>query len=265
MKLVVDGISFAFGATNVVDGVSLRVVPRSLVGIVGPNGAGKSTLLRCLHAALKPTRGSVLIDGERVLGLHPKAIARRVAVVPQSSSPGFPFTVAEFVAMGRYPVEGDDDGREGEAASSALERVRAGHLAGRAIGELSGGEFRKVLIAQALAQEARLLLLDEPLQNLDLRHQLEVMELVRALASRDDAAVVAVLHDLTMAARYCDEIVLVDRGRVVSAGAPDSVLTPENLSAVYGVEAVVRRCAATGALEVVALRPTAPVDARADG
>jgi iron complex transport system ATP-binding protein len=172
--------------------------------------------------------------------------------------------VDEFVRMGRYaresffgaPGEGD-----GDAVRGALADVGMSEFALRSVRELSGGEFRRVLIAQALAQETPVLLLDEPVQQLDLLHQIEVMELVRRLAHRAGSAAVAVLHDLGLAARYCDEIVLLARGGVAAAGRPEDVITEANVRDVYGVEAVVDRCAATGAVRVVPVRPT-PREAR---
>lgn len=256
-RLAASSVAFAYGEAPAIEGVSLELRAGSVLGLVGPNGAGKSTLLRCLHRGVQATAGSIVVDGDALEALRPREIARRIALVPQFSSPGFPFRVDELVAMGRYPVEtaaGPATANERVAVRRALDRAGVLALADRAISELSGGEFRKVLIAQALAQETGVLLLDEPLQNLDLRHQLEVMELVRELAERERVAVATVLHDLSMAARFCDELLLLDRGRAVARGTPEEVLTRANLQRVYGIEADVRPCAATGRLEVVAVR-----------
>jgi iron complex transport system ATP-binding protein len=228
MKIRVSDVAFDYPGRPVLDDVSFDVRAGTLVGVLGPNGAGKSTLLRCMHAALEPSHGGVLVDGADLATMSRRNVALRVGVVPQSCIPGFQVTVAE-VDMTEHAV--------------------------RSVHELSGGEFRRVLIAQALAQEAPALLLDEPVQQLDILHQLEVMELVRRIARRPGAAAVVVLHDLGLAARYCDELVLLAAGRVAAVGAPEDVITEENLRTVYGVEAAVDRCPETGSVRVVPLRP----------
>jgi len=256
MKLRVDGVSFAFPGRPVLHDVSFQVPAGRFVGLLGPNGAGKSTLLRCLHEELRPSKGGVFIDGVAVAELSRREVARRVSVVPQTCSPALEVSVAEFVRMGRYAREGllGTAGPEDlDAVRGALDAVGMTSAAERSVHELSGGEFRRVLVAQALAQQTPVLLLDEPVQQLDLLHQVEVMELVRRVARRPDAAAVAVLHDLGLAARFCDEVVLLAHGRVAAAGRPEDVITKENLRRVYGVDAVVDRCAATGAVRVVPL------------
>ncbi len=257
MKLRVDRVAFAFAGRPVLFDVSFAVPAGRFVGILGPNGAGKSTLLRCMHAELEPSAGGVFVDGVAIAELPRREVARRVAVVPQSCSPGFEVSIAEFVRMGRYAREGflgSPAADDLDAVRRALADVGMAADAGRFVHELSGGEFRRVLVAQALAQEAPVLLLDEPVQQLDLRHQIDVMELVRGVARRPDAAAVAVLHDLGLAARYCDKVVLLSNGRVAAAGRPEDVITRENLRAVYGVDAAVDRCPATGAVRVAAVR-----------
>jgi iron complex transport system ATP-binding protein len=260
MKLRVAGVEFDYPGRPVLRGVTFDVREGTLVGVLGPNGAGKSTLLRCMHAALEPSRGSVLVDGEELSKLPRREVALRVGVVPQACSPGFQVSVAEFVGMGRYSREtllGSPSSSDAAAVSRALADVDMTEHVARSVHELSGGEFRRVLIAQALAQEAPTMLLDEPVQQLDLLHQIEVMELVRRIARRPGAAAVVVLHDLGLAARYCDGLVLLAEGRVAAVGAPERVITEENLRSAYGVDAVVDRCPATGAVRVAALRPAA--------
>jgi iron complex transport system ATP-binding protein len=260
MKIRVSDVAFEYPERPVLDHVSFAVRAGTLVGVLGPNGAGKSTLLRCMHAALEPSHGGVLVDGADLATMSRRDVALRVGVVPQSCSPGFQVTVAEFVGMGRYAREsflGAPSTEDVAAVRRALADVDMTEHAARSVHELSGGEFRRVLIAQALAQEAGALLLDEPVQQLDLLHQLEVMELVRRIARRPGAAAVVVLHDLGLAARYCDELLLLDAGRVAAVGAPEDVITEDNLRTVYGVEAAVDRCPETGAVRVVPLRPVA--------
>jgi iron complex transport system ATP-binding protein len=266
VRLAAQDVVFAYREAPVLDGVSLEVPEGQLVGLVGPNGAGKSTLLRCLYGALKPTRGSVTLDGQSIGAMTPTEAARVLAVVPQSSSPAFPVSVAYFVGMGRYarePFFGGPTRHDVEVVRLCLEEMRLTELADRPVDELSGGEFRRVLIAQALAQEPRVLLFDEPVQQLDLRHQLEVMEFARAFTRRGGTAGLIVLHDLGLAARYCDRISLLHGGRVLAAGTPEAVLTEGNLRTAYGVEASILRCPTTGAVTILPLSPSAAPASRA--
>jgi iron complex transport system ATP-binding protein len=267
MKLRVSGVSFSFPGRPVLDGVTFDVAEGRLVALLGPNGAGKSTLLRCMYRALTPSSGSVLVDGADLATLPRREVALRVGVVPQACHPGFHVPVAEFVAMGRYARESllGTESAAHPAVARALEATSMTEHADRGVHELSGGEFRRVLIAQALAQEAPVLLLDEPVQQLDLFHQIEVMDLLRRLARRPGAAAVAVLHDIALAARYCDEVVLLSHGRIAAAGTPEAVITEENLRDVYGVEAAVDRCPATGAVRVVPVRTVSQQEVPVEG
>jgi iron complex transport system ATP-binding protein len=258
MKLRGEDLRFGYGPRHVVDGVTIEVPEGSLVGLVGPNGAGKSTLLRCLHGAHRLRTGRVLLDGTDIATLRPREIARRIAVVPQTCSPAFAVSVEEFVGMGRFarePLFGGPTRADWAVVARCLADLGLSALAGRATDEISGGEFRRVLVAQALAQEPSVLLFDEPVQQLDLLHMLEVMEFARAFSRRGGTAGLVVLHDLGLAARYCDTLVLLDAGRIVASGRPEDVLTAANVRAAYGVEVALQRCAATGSLQVVPLTP----------
>lgn len=264
MILTATDVSARLDGALVLRGASLRVEPGKLAGIVGPNGAGKSTFLRCLHGALRPAAGEVRIDGRDVAAAKPGWIARRVGVVPQSAAPRFPYRVADYVALGRFPfTDGDPDGDvapsgpAAEIVARAMSDAGVERLAARTVDRLSGGEFRRVLLAQVLAQEPRFLLLDEPLQQLDLRHQIALMDFVAEFVRRPGRSAVAVLHDLGMAARYCDEVLVLDGGAVHAAGRPRDVLTAATLRDVWGVDAAVGECPATGLLQIVPLRPTA--------
>jgi iron complex transport system ATP-binding protein len=258
MKLRAQDLAFTYGYETVLDGVSLDVPEGTLIGLVGPNGAGKSTLLKCMYGGLRPRRGRVVVDGVDIATLHPAEIARILAVVPQSCSPAFPVSVGYFVGMGRFarePFLGGPTEKDREVVHRCLAEMGLSACARRPVDELSGGEFRRVLIAQALAQEPQVLLFDEPVQQLDLLHQLEVMGFARAFTKRGGTAGVIVLHDLGLAARYCDTIALLDRGRIVASGRPDDVLSVEHLRRVYGVEVSIQRCPATGTIQVVPLGP----------
>ncbi|MFW6723321.1 ABC transporter ATP-binding protein [Streptomyces sp. MAR4 CNY-716] len=236
--LRLESVTVAAGGRTLVDAVSLDVAPGEVVGLVGPNGAGKTTLLRTVYRALRPTSGRVLLDGEDVRDLPAKRLARRLAAVLQEIPGAFELTVYDVVAMGRTPHKrafaGDDDADRAVIAGS-LAAVGAGELAGAPFDRLSGGEKQRVLIARALAQRAGTMVLDEPTNHLDLRHQLDALRLVRGLG----ATALVALHDLNLAAAFCDRICVLRAGRTVAAGPPAEVLTPALLADVYGVAAEV--------------------------
>ncbi|MFD5429502.1 ABC transporter ATP-binding protein [Streptomyces sp. NPDC127084] len=236
--LAAEDLSVVVGGRVLVDRVSLKVAPREVVGLIGPNGAGKSTLLRTVYRALRPTSGRVLLDGEDVRRMSGKGLARRLAAVLQESAGDFELSVYDVVAMGRTPhkraFDGDDTDDRG-IVMDALGNLDAAGLAHAPFSRLSGGEKQRVLIARALAQRAGTMVLDEPTNHLDLRHQLDTLRLVRRLGV---TAVVA-LHDLNLAAAFCDRICVMDGGRVVATGSPAEVLTPELLAEVYRVDAEV--------------------------
>lgn len=232
--ITVEDLVVRYGRTTAVAGAGLEARPGQTVGMIGPNGSGKSTLLRAVFGALEPSAGRVLVDGEGVGATSPRDLARRVAAVAQEESPTLPLTAWETVLLGRsVHLPGWRAYREEDRAVawSVLKTVGAENLAHRPVTELSGGERQRVVIARALAQRAGNLLLDEPTNHLDVRYQHEVMTLVRDLP----LTTVVVLHDLNLAARYCDELVLLDRGTVVAAGTPGVVLRPEVLEPVYNI------------------------------
>jgi iron complex transport system ATP-binding protein len=235
----VDGVTATYRDRAALRDVSVHVSQGERVAIVGPNGAGKSTLLRVVAGILRPVTGSVELGGERVDRLDRLAVARRLAVVPQLPVLPFATTVEEVVALGRLPHEHPVRGmRPGDraAVAAAIERVGVGHLLGRDARELSLGERQLVLLAMAVAQAAPVLALDEPTVHLDLRHQVEVMQLVEDLNVRDGVTILAVLHDLRLAAHFFPRLVLLDRGRLVADGTPPEVLAPARIREVFGVD-----------------------------
>lgn len=240
--LAAEGLCFRYpGVTLAGDtlaGVSFRIAPGEFVGLVGPNGSGKTTLLRCLSGLLLPQGGTVLLEDRALAEWRPADLARRLGVVPQSEGTGFGFTVREVVAMGRYPHRRRwqrESGRDREAVDAALRLTGLTDLAGRPVTALSGGEGQRVVLARALAQEPRLLLLDEVTAHLDLSYQAEVLSLLRSLQREAGLTIVAVLHDLNLAARFCGRLFLLAKGRILAAGLPSEVLTTDHLSAAYGV------------------------------
>ncbi|MGW2661608.1 ABC transporter ATP-binding protein [Nocardia tengchongensis] len=237
-----------YGGTVVLSDVELVAETGSTVGLIGPNGSGKSTLLRVIYRALRPRVGTVLIDGTATDTLRGRDRAERLAVVTQEAPAETPITVADMVLLGRSPwasVVRGYSAADHATAAAALHRVGARDLADRPFKSLSGGERQRVLIARALAQQADHLLLDEPTNHLDIRYQHELLSLLGGLA----ITTVIVLHDLNLAARYCDRLVLLDRGRVAATGFVGDVLTPEILEPVYGVS--VERSTAFDSLQLL--------------
>ena len=246
--LQADGITVEAGARAILRDVSLALDGGERVALIGPNGAGKSTLLRVLAGTLRPAAGRVLLGGTPIASLERSAIARRLAVVPQQTALPFAMRVEEVVALGRLPHEAPLRGTrpaDRAATAAAIERVGLGHLMGRDARELSLGERQLVLLALAVAQDAPVMLLDEPTVHLDLRHQVEAMELLRDLNERDGTAMVAVLHDLGLAAHFFPRLVLIEHGRIVADGTPEDVLTDDRIRDVFGVEPALVRLAAS--------------------
>ena len=233
------GVTVTYRQRDVLDEVDLVIEPGERVALIGPNGAGKSTLLRVASGLLAPARGDAALAGKPVATLDRIEVARILAVVPQQATLPFATRVEEVVGLGRLPHEHPLRGArpsDRAAIAAAIERVGLGHLLGRDVRELSLGERQLVLIAMAVAQASPLLVLDEPTIHLDLRHQVGAMELLVDLNERDGTTVVAVLHDLGLAAHFFPRLVLLDRGRVVADGAPDEVLTPDRIREVFGVD-----------------------------
>jgi iron complex transport system ATP-binding protein len=237
--VVVEDVRVTLGDTDALRGVSATVEPGTVLGLVGPNGAGKTTLLRATNGTLSPDAGRVLVGGDRVDRLDSAAASRRVATVPQDDGVRFAFSVREVVAMGRYPHRsrfGHDP--DPGAVDRAIERTDLAGLADRRIDAVSGGQRRRALLARALAAEAPVLALDEPTASLDVDHAVRTLELVRR-AVADGRTAVAAVHDLDLAARFCDELLVVADGRALARGPPEEVLTADTVREAFGVEAVV--------------------------
>ena len=234
--LRIEALSVAYGPRRVLQAVSLEVSTGQVVALIGPNGAGKSTLVRAVSGVVPVQSGKVRTNGDDLLSLPPMQRARFLAVVPQAVSLPPAFTAWETVLMGRTPYLnflGQVSARDEAIARLALQKVDALDLAERRVGELSGGEQQRILLARALAQSTPILLLDEPTTHLDLQHQVSFMETVRQLAHQEQLAVLIALHDLNLAARYADRLVLLVAGEVKAAGTPRQVLTSELISAAY--------------------------------
>jgi iron complex transport system ATP-binding protein len=234
-----EGVTVAYRGRPALRDLSLHVDRGERVALVGPNGAGKSTLLRAIAGLIEPAVGTIELDGRPVSSLDRLAVARRLAVVPQVAALPFSTTVDEVVALGRLPHEHPIRGMrpaDRAAVAAAIEQVGVGHLMGRDARELSLGERQLVLLAMAVAQDADVLVLDEPTVHLDLRHQVEVMELLRDLNARQGTTILAVLHDLALAAHFFPRLVVLDSGRVVGDGPPSEALAPDRIRDVFGVD-----------------------------
>ena len=258
VTLNVNGIECRYGSTKILSNISLNVKPGCFIGILGPNGSGKTTLLKSISRVLKPQEGSILIDTEDIYSLKPKQVAQKMAVVPQYNDIGFNFSAMDVVLMGRNPHLGDfqmESQKDVAIAKNAMEITNTWTLADRPINELSGGEAQRVIIARAIAQEPKILLLDEPMSHLDIINQIELMDLVKTLCDKNNLAVLAVIHDLNMASRYCDTILLLKEGTIFALGTVEEVMTPENILNVFGVNSIIRKNPVTNSPYVIPLSP----------
>ena len=232
-------VSFAYDSDPVLSGVDLAVESGRFFGLLGPNGSGKTTLLQLLSGAIRAGSGSVKISGREMGAWDRRELARLVAVVPQRFDLAFPFTVQEVVLLGRVPHRGPlalDRAEDLQVAREAMQAVEVGHLAGRRMHELSGGEFKRVVVAKALAQQPRILLLDEPAAHLDIRHQVSLYELIEDIRRRTGFTVVSAMHDLNLAAAYCDRVALLSQKKIARTGSVEEVMTYRNLRDVFGTE-----------------------------
>jgi iron complex transport system ATP-binding protein len=271
-----DNVSFAYRDAEVLRQVSVDIRPGELVGILGPNGSGKTTLVRLLAGLLVPAHGAVTLDGRALASIPRAAIARRIAMVPQETHPAFDYAVLEIALMGRYPHLGPFE-LEGPSdlaiARRALTATGTATLEDRLFSTLSGGEKQRVVIASALAQfdaardaasaDARqILLLDEPTASLDLAYQLEIAGMLERLSQTRGLTIVVCTHDINLAARVCNRLLMLREGRVLASGDTERVLTPETIRALYGVEVEISRPATVGRTVVVPVRRSQPPDGR---
>lgn len=235
MRIQTEALQAKLGGTDILHGIDIDTGNGEFVGIIGPNGSGKSTLLKCIYRVLKPSGGAVLLDGKPLNGYSAKQSARRMAVVSQHNPVGFDFTVLEMVLMGRSPHKramDRDNADDYDIVRKALATVGMTGFEERAFTTLSGGERQRVILAQALAQQTPCLLLDEPTNHLDIKYQLQLMDIVKGLG----ITVIAAIHDLNIAALYCDRLYILSQGQIVAQGIPEQVLTPKQIREVYEVE-----------------------------
>lgn len=236
MILDINGIRFKYNGEDVLKKISFKIEGGNITGIVGPNGSGKTTLLKCINQILKPYKGTIMLDRADLKKMASLEIAKKIAYVPQMEGKHFPCTVFNTILMGRNPyISWAPKKKDLNRVAAIIRLLHLDEIAMRDINKLSGGQRQKVIIARALAQEPNVLLLDEPTANLDLKHQLEVMKILMK-QSKSGILVFISIHDLNIAARYCDNIIMLKKGRIFAVGGK-SVLNPENIESVYGIKA----------------------------
>jgi iron complex transport system ATP-binding protein len=241
MELKIHDIAFSYASTPIIEDVCMEITGSELVVICGPNGVGKSTLIRCMNKILRYQTGSVLLDGREITSMSMRELARHMGYVAQNSSGVFPVTVFDMILMGRRPYLGwRSNDADIDKVTEILHLMEIEELALCDFNELSGGQQQKVVISRALAQEPDILLLDEPTSNLDIKHQLEVMDILRNLVTEKSVTVIMTIHDLNLASRYADKVMMMKDGKVFSVGDPTLILTPGNILSVYGIESVVK-------------------------
>ncbi|MDD4185284.1 MAG: ABC transporter ATP-binding protein [Candidatus Methanomethylophilaceae archaeon] len=253
MNLRIENLSFYYRSKPVIEGIDFEIEEGEVIGILGPNGCGKTTLLRNLNKNLNPKSGCVMLDGTDLKDMEKKEIARIISSIPQSNEIKFAFSVREIVAMGRMPfqefLQGESK-KDMEIVEDAMEKTGITHMADRYVSTMSGGERQKVIIARALAQTPKILLMDEPTLHLDISAQFDILNMVHKLSREEGLTVVIVSHDLPMAARYCDRIVMIHDHNIHAIGKTEDVLTQENMKVVFGVKADTVRDPDTGKIFV---------------
>lgn len=250
MELIMRGIEAAIGSTVILKGINIDVKDKEFVGIIGPNGSGKSTLLKCVYRILKPSLGTIFLDGKRLDTISIRESAKEMAAVSQHHFYSFDFTVKEVVLMGRSPHKRfmeRDNFEDYRILYECLDQVGMKEAADRSFSTLSGGEQQRVILARALAQQTKCLILDEPTNHLDIKYQLQIMDIVKGLK----LTVLSAIHDLNIAAMYCDKIFAMQNGRIVGFGRPEELLTKEFIKDIYGVEAKILKDSSTGQINVM--------------
>jgi len=256
MILEVADLEVSLSETKILRKLDFSLAKGEFLGIVGPNGSGKTTLLRTLSGVIIPEKGRIHLEGRDLAKMRRREIARLIAVVPQNTFIGFPFTALEVVLMGRNPYLGRferEDREDREKAQETMELTSTWHFKNRQVTELSGGELQRIVIARALAQSPKLLFLDEPTAHLDINHEFEILSLLTLLNQQTRLTLIFVTHNLNLAARYCRRLILLKNGRVLARGATEEVLTSENIRRLYGINALVKKHPLTGSLYTIPL------------
>jgi len=252
MRLQIEGLSYSYGGKNAVEDVTLHVRRGEFVGIIGPNGSGKSTVLKNVYGALTPDQGTILLDGQKLSHITPRQRALKLAVVGQENDLPFDFRAEQIVAMGRTPHKrlfDVDTPKDRQIVRHALEHMGMEDMAQRSYLHLSGGEKQRVLLARAIAQESDFYILDEPTNHLDVSFQMQIFDFIKRL----HVTVLSAIHDLNMAALYCDRLYVMKQGKILLSGTPEQVLTPQTIYEVYGVRCTVETHPITGKVNIAFL------------
>jgi len=256
LPVVIKDLFFSYNDKEVLRGISLSFERNRFYSIIGPNGCGKTTLLKNISKNLDQNTGVILIENQDLNKLKTKEVARFISYVPQNTAIDFDFTAQDIVLMGRSPylkLFQQESEKDLEIAEKAMKATNTWHIKNMNINEISGGEKQRVIIARALAQQTGIMLMDEPISQLDIHHQIELMDTIKSLVNTSDVTVVAVLHDLNIAAQYSDEIILMNEGKIFAKGSPESVITEENLMEVYKLKTSIIRNPITGKPHVLPL------------
>lgn len=236
MNLIIENLDFKYKTKSILEKVSLKAERGNVVSILGPNGSGKTTFIKCINKILNPQNGTIKLDGKSITNMKQEEIAKNIAYVPQMTNDFFTGSVMDLIIMGRKPyIKWNITEEDIDIVMSILEKMNIVELSEKNYSELSGGQKQKVLIAKALAQDTDVYLLDEPTSFLDIKNQIEVMKMARGLASQGKIVII-VVHDLNMAMKYSDKIILLEKGKVISEGIPKEVLTKDNIKKVYDIE-----------------------------
>jgi len=259
-----ENVSLGYDGFPVLEEIELSARAGEIVGLIGPNASGKSTLIKAISGLLKPFTGQVFIDGRDIKNISNEEMARLIAVVPQHPNLPPVFTAFEMALMGRTPHLGllrYESSRDFEIVWKAMELTKTQHLAERKVGELSGGERQRVVISRALVQQPKVMLLDEPTAHLDLNYQIEILNLMMELSQEQGLTLILALHDLNLAAQYCERLLLLNGGGVFVEGSPQEVITPENIRRVYGAEVLIQPHPLNGLPVVIGPVPRKPEEA----
>lgn len=255
-SIEVKNLEFKYRKDLILKDISFKIKEGEIVSIIGPNGSGKSTLLKNLNNLYTPERGEILIKGRKIDSYKGKDLARELALVPQDTSINYEFTVEDIIMMGRYPYQGRferEDHKDYKITNQVLNLTNTYKLRDRFITEISGGERQRVIIARALAQDPSIILLDEPTSNLDINHQIEILNLLKGLNKEKNTTVVLVMHDINLAARYSDKIILLHEGRILGEGRPEDVISKENIKKSYNIEVAVENNKYTDTIYIIPL------------
>lgn len=256
LPIVIKDLCFSYNDKEVLRGISLSLERNRFYSIIGPNGCGKTTLLKNISKNLEQNSGKIIVENKDLKKLKAKEVAKLLSYVPQNTSIDFDFTAIDIVLMGRSPylkLFQQENENDLDIAEKAMKVTNTWHIKNMNINEISGGEKQRVIIARALAQQTGIMLMDEPISQLDIHHQIELMDTIKSLVITSDVTVVAVLHDLNIAAQYSDEIILMKDGNIFAKGSPESVITEENLMMVYGLKSSIIKNPITGKPHVLPL------------